>query len=521
MRASGKVASPMRRALLICVAYGLVSALWIAISDRVLAYLVADPAVLTRLQTLKGWGFVALTSFLLFLMILHQFRRYADMLAVNQRQAAAIHDLSQFRESVIDNASVWINVLDPDGRVLVWNKAAERISGYKRDEVLHTDSMWTLLYPDDDYRAHVLELAESIIRDGLDLSGFESRIQTKQGLLREMSWNSRRFFTPDGRVAGAITIGQDLTQQHHLEHLAHDSERQLQTLMDNLPGMAYRCLLDERWTMKFVSDGCRALTGYGPDELLENRVVSLTDLLDPGVNEDMIRAVERAIANAEPYAAEYPMTRRDGTRIWVWDKGRSVEVGGQLMLEGIMLDISDRKALEQELARLATHDALTGLYNRRELERRLDEEMIRAHRYGRPVAVLWVDLDHFKAINDRFGHAQGDEVLRRVSQLLQRSIRAMDIAGRYGGEEFVLVLPEHELGEAEETAERLRKLVSEETITIGGQGDVRLSVSIGVAVYPTHGHSVGAVCEAADAAMYAAKRAGRNQVRAAQSAGDS
>ncbi|MEQ5837266.1 diguanylate cyclase [Marinobacter sp. NFXS9] len=521
MSASREVGSPFRRALLICVAYAILSALWVAASDRMLGMMVHNPDTLTSIQTWKGCGFVLVTSLFLFTLIYHQFRRYARMLAVNHEQAEAIHDLSQFRESIIDNASIWINVLDPAGRVLIWNKAAERISGYTRDEVLHSDSMWGLLYPDDEYRAHVLELAESIIRDGLDLSGFESRIQTKQGLLRAMSWNSRRFFTPDGEVAGAITIGQDLTEQRQMENLAHDSERQLKTLMDNLPGMTYRCLFDESWTMKFVSDGCRSLTGYSPDELINNRTVAFADLIDPADNETSTRAVEQAIGNAEPYALEYGLTRRDGSRIWVWEKGRSVEVDGQLMLEGIILDISDRKALEEELARLATHDALTGLFNRREVERRLREELVRAERYRRPVAVLWIDLDHFKDVNDAHGHAGGDEVLRRVSEQLLDSVRAVDIVGRYGGEEFVVILPEHHLPEARETAERLRRMVASQPIRINDHVDVPLSISVGVAIYPEHGQGVKAICEAADQAMYAAKRAGRNQVCVAHSAGDS
>lgn len=521
MRASRDVASPLRRALIIGMTYALVSALWITGSDHALGLLVRDPDLLTSVQTYKGWGFVAVTSLLLFMLIYRQFRRYRQALQINEEQAAAIHDLSQFRETIIDSASTWINVLDPDGRVVVWNQAAEKISGYAREEVLGNDRIWAWLYPDEDYRNEIFEVASAIVEKGLDVSGFESRIRTRQGLIRDISWNSRRFFAPDGSVAGAITIGQDITDQRLMESQAHDNERQLKTLMDNLPGMTYRCLFDDTWTMKFVSDGCRAITGYAPDELLDNRVVTFPELLSDEDNEKGSRIVEQAIAHGEPYAIEFAVTRRDGQQIWVWEKGRSVEVEGQLMLEGIMLDITDRKRLERELARMATHDSLTGLFNRREVERRLDEEIVRAGRYERPVAVLWIDLDHFKTVNDEHGHASGDEVLRRISTLLQESVRAMDIVGRYGGEEFVLVLPEHNARQAWDTAERLRELVASQPVRLSNAVTIRLSVSIGIAIYPEHGQTADSLCDWADKAMYEAKRSGRNQVFVAQSAGES
>lgn len=515
------VTSPLRRSLTIGLVYAVVGALWIAGSDYLLSLAFSDPASLTTAQTYKGWAFVAVTSLLLFLVIHGQFRRYRDLIRANGSQAAAIRELSQFREAVIDNASVWINVHDADGRILVWNKAAELISGYPKDEVIGRDIIWEWLYPNAEYRQQLVATAQAIVDDGLELSALEVTIHTRDGDERLMSCNSRRFIGPDGAVAGAITIAIDVTEQRELERQARASARQLKTLMDNIPGMAYRCLFDDNWTMKFVSDGCRELTGYAPQELIDNREVSFIDMIEDADNEENTQIVDQAIAQAEPYAIEYALTRRDGRRIWVWERGRSVQVDGELMLEGILMDISDRKALEEELARMATRDALTGLYNRREVERRLEEEVRRAERYERPVALLWIDLDHFKAVNDRHGHARGDEVLRRVSGLIAESVRAVDIAARYGGEEFLVVLAERDLVEACETAERLRQLIESQVLAVDGDTAVRLSASIGVAVFPDHASSADALCHEADQAMYAAKRAGRNQVfRAGQSAGE-
>ncbi len=513
----------LRRSLVVVVVYLLIGGAWIAFSDALVAWLVNDAARQSRLQTFKGWGFVLVTGLVLFVALYRQFLVDARRQLQKDEQRAHIRDLSQFRESVIDNARVWISVLDRQGRVLVWNKAAEQISGYRRDEVIDSDRVWRWLYPDPDCRCRLRAVADEVVSEGRVVDDFETWVVTRSGSERLMEWSSQRFFDDDGELVGSIAIGSDVTERRLAERALAQRERQLATLMDNLPGMAYRCLYDEHWTMKFVSSGCQELTGYRPEELIDNQLVAFAELVDPAGNDAILHKVEEAIGAAEPFSVEYQITRKDGERIWVWERGRGVEDNGQLVLEGIILDITERKRLEQELSRLATHDALTGLYNRREISRILDEEVQRAGRYDRNLAVLWIDLDHFKQVNDDFGHAAGDRVLRALSERLGDNIRAVDAIGRYGGEEFMVLLPEMDREEGRETAERLRHLVADEPFALGRDKTLNLTVSIGVAVYPDQGTSVEALCDAADRAMYEAKAGGRNQVRvdSGQSAGDS
>jgi diguanylate cyclase (GGDEF)-like protein/PAS domain S-box-containing protein len=304
-----------------------------------------------------------------------------------------------------------------------------------------------------------------------------------------------------------------LTLQHNQRQALRKRERQLQVLMDNLPGMAYRCRYDRHWTMLFVSQGCARLTGYEPEDLINNRVASYASLMDEEDSERILAEVQAALDNDESFSLEYGLTRQDGSRIWVWERGRGVEEeDGTVVLEGIVLDISDRKTLENELEEMATRDPLTGLFNRREMSRVLEEELDRATRYQRPMAVLWVDFDHFKDVNDTFGHAAGDSVLRSISRLLLGSVRSVDAIGRFGGEEFVIVLPEMDLEEARDTAERLRCKVAEKPQPLGNGQEVPLTISVGVAVYPDHGQTASTLCAAADKAMYLAKQRGRNCV---------
>lgn len=504
--------TPLRRSLWVVSLYLLAGWIWITFSDYLAEQWFPDPEALSRVQTYKGILFVLVTALVLFLALMRQLGSDRTMLSLHHHQREEIRNLNQFRESVIERANVWINVLDPMGRVVLWNKAAEEISGYRRDEVLGSDEIWPWLYPDDDERARIRARAEEILRDEGEVVGYETRITTRDGSRRLISWNSRSLRNDDGEIVGSIAIGQDITDIREAETTIRQRERQLSTLMDNLPGMAYRCRYDEHWTMLFVSSGCRELTGYEPDELVNNKRVSFAELISDDVEESNLRAVESAIGNAEPYSLEYAIVRKDGQCIWVWERGRAVEDEGDLLLEGIILDISDRKALEDELAELATLDPLTGLLNRREMTRLLDEEIIRARRYGRSLSLLWIDFDHFKDINDEHGHAAGDSVLQGASKLLADSVRSVDVIGRFGGEEFVVVLPEMDRFEARETAERLRKLISETPQSLGNGKTVRLTISIGVSVFPDNGTDVRALCAAADKAMYQAKSNGRNQV---------
>lgn len=505
------IRTPWASALKVVTTYLVAGSLWILFSDAAVEKLVTDPATLTRLQTWKGWGFVAVTAGVLYLVLLRQLRRDRIRLSLTREQQEEILRLSQFRQSVINNANIWLNVLDADGKVLLWNRAAESISGYTSDEVCGHDDIWEKLYPDPGYRAWVMEQVRSILA-GREVEGLETRIKTRNNGERLVAWNSRTLTDSRGEIAGSIAIGMDITERKAIENALRVSERQLANLMDNLPGMAYRCLYDEYWTMKFVSSGCQELTGYQPEDLIDNRRVAWSELVEPEDTAEVVSQVEQAIAKAESFSLEYRLRRADGQVIWVWERGRGVADDGGMVLEGIILDVTERKRLEDQLSELATLDSLTGQFNRRETERVLQEEVVRAGRYHRQLAVLWVDLDHFKRVNDTWGHAIGDEVLRTVSLRLADTIRTVDTLGRYGGEEFIVVVPEASAGEARDAAERLRRRVAAEPVVTSSGETIPITLSIGVAVYPDHGKTADELCNHADKAMYIAKSLGRDRI---------
>ena len=171
--------------------------------------------------------------------------------------------------------------------------------------------------------------------------------------------------------------------------------------------------------------------------------------------------------------------------------------------------------LRETLQHQSIRDSLTGLFNRRYLEEALEKEIARAHRHQSSVAVVMLDVDHFKSFNDTYGHDAGDCVLKAIAQALKDNIRAADTACRYGGEEMTLIFSENSLGEALTLAEHLRHIISQLNVTYGNQRLNGLTASFGVAVFPEHGTIGAALIQAADGALYRAKAAGRNQVIAA------
>jgi diguanylate cyclase (GGDEF)-like protein/PAS domain S-box-containing protein len=183
--------------------------------------------------------------------------------------------------------------------------------------------------------------------------------------------------------------------------------------------------------------------------------------------------------------------------------------------EQIGLSIANIR-LREALRTQSIRDPLTGLYNRRYLEEMLEREIRRAVRAEQSLGILMLDLDHFKRFNDTYGHDAGDAVLRETGSFLARSIRAEDIVCRYGGEEFVVILPTADMESARSRAERIRSKLRELAVLHQGQSVGVITVSVGVAALPAHGTSAKELLQAADAALYRAKREGRDRVVTAQ-----
>ncbi len=239
---------------------------------------------------------------------------------------------------------------------------------------------------------------------------------------------------------------------------------------------------------------CRSAAGPGSDEA-EPFAVGVQSVLN---------------GKTELFEMEYPCHSPTQNR---WFLGRvtplKAEQGGAVISH---LNITDRKLMELELARLAATDPLTELPNRRFFVQTANRELERVRRFGGSVSVIMLDVDHFKSVNDTYGHALGDEALRCLTRVCKELIRQIDVLARYGGEEFVILLPGTEEAAASSVAEKLRSAIADMPVS-DGRNHIKLTASFGVAQLRPGDQGIEAGLARADTALYAAKHSGRNCVK--------
>lgn len=265
----------------------------------------------------------------------------------------------------------------------------------------------------------------------------------------------------------------------------------------------------------FANPAAGLLLGYEPGELLE---ADMHDLLHVHADGSPASRSDCPVLNitrsGQTYrGVEETFRRKDGTVLPVSISISTVHRGediGDIVIA--FHDISARKQLERELEYRAHTDVLTGLGNRRHFYELAEQEVSRAKRYGTPLAALMLDIDHFKKINDSYGHPVGDKVLQKLGEICRNTLRENDIVGRVGGEEFAILLPEAEAERAMEVAERLRLAAENTSIPLAREGNFHFFLSIGVTSMVAGDENLDAMLKRADAALYSAKNSGRNRV---------
>ena len=310
-------------------------------------------------------------------------------------------------------------------------------------------------------------------------------------------------------------IARTQERRRHAIQALQDSKDQLtnqlrftQTLMDSIPAPVFFKDVEGRYL------GCNAayeaFTGIPANQLIGKTVYEIAphDLADTyhAQDQDLFQHPGQQLYEGQVIFA-------DGSRHDViFRKNTFVNHLGQLSgLIGVMLDITERKRMEEQIKHMAQHDTLTGLPNRNLLQDRYQQCCRRAEREQRPFAILMMDLDGFKTVNDTLGHDRGDQLLRQVAQRLEQCIRKVDTLCRLGGDEFIMLLGELR---QREDARRVAELVLwtlSQPFTLEPEGVARIGVSIGISLYPTDGVTLEALLKSADLAMYRAKEGGRNR----------
>lgn len=256
--------------------------------------------------------------------------------------------------------------------------------------------------------------------------------------------------------------------------------------------------------------------GYSPAEMKQLRPI---DLAVEGDRQRVSRNLRRRLSGEmDSIAYQIQGVRKDGGVIDLEIHGSVMTIDGKRVLITSVLDVTERVRAQRKVLELkdalrdqAVHDQLTGLYNRRYLEETLRRELVRARRKGGILTAIISDLDHFKCVNDLHGHLAGDKVLRVYGEILKSHARASDVYCRYGGEEFLLLMPDMPLEAALDRAETLRHVTAAKPVRFGTR-TIPVTASFGVACYPFDAVTGDELITAADQALYAAKKAGRNRV---------
>lgn len=287
------------------------------------------------------------------------------------------------------------------------------------------------------------------------------------------------------------------------------SEERFRHALENAPiGMA---LMSPEGKFTQVNLALCMFTGYEPDELLKLTFETITCPDDAEKELSFVKRMEAG--EIDFYAIEKRCIRKDGQIVWglitasLWRD----ELGTPLQIIKQVQDITERKDLERHLEYRAQTDLLTGLANRGYFLELAERELVRALRYKRSLSIAMLDLDHFKAINDTYGHRTGDAVLKKLPQICRNVLREVDIIGRIGGEEFAIIFPETDSMQAFVIAERLREAIAAEKIPLGQGVPLHFTTSIGIAAITHDDENIDILLHRADTALYAAKRQGRNR----------
>ena len=337
----------------------------------------------------------------------------------------------------------------------------------------------------------------------------EFRVRTQQGQLRMVLVSSVAI---DWQGAPAVLMsGMDMTHQSEIEAELRESEQKFRRLFENMQDVYYRT--NAQGVVQHVGPGVRRVLGYEPHEI-EGRTAE--SYYPHSSDRDAFKAAILAHGEVSDFPGQ--MVRRDGQVIDISISSHALydHAGNFAGVEGIYRDVTQRKNLERELQRLATTDMLTGMANRRAF---LDcAESVYAHSLdnGEPLTLLMLDLDHFKSINDRFGHLEGDRALVAFAQAVKSELRASDVVGRLGGEEFGVLLPLTAIDEGLEVATRiLDSLRALELVDDAGQR-YGITASMGVGAFRQTDRSLRDALDRADQALYLAKHRGRNQIASSE-----
>ena len=416
-----------------------------------------------------------------------------------------LNELTGRLTDLYENAPCGYHSVGPDGRFLGANAVVLSWLGCEAGDVIGKARPSDFFVNEPPERA-ARQFAEFIERGQIGPVEFDLR--GRQGAVRRVSLRATAVKDEQGRFLMSRSVLFDITELHRVRRALEDANRQQHLMLDNdLVGIVK--LKDRRAVWHNRAFG--RIFGYGPGELIGQPARMLYP--DDAVFERVGREAYPMLAAGDSYRAQLPLCRKSGEVLWMDVSGSalSAESGESLWM---MLDVTQMKDRQDRAEARALHDALTGLPNRALLVDRMAQAIAGAARSGKCVAVCFMDLNGFKAVNDSLGHEAGDELLRTVAKRLLPCVRSHDTVARLGGDEFVLLL--NHLNAPEEARPVLARACDAvaEPVALRDGRSAQVTASIGVAFYPRDAADGESLLALADKSMYEAKRAHQAAARA-------
>jgi len=340
-------------------------------------------------------------------------------------------------KAIFEQSPIGIATISINSQTTRVNPAYVNIISRTSQDIVGND--WkAMTHPQDLEKEEIL--FNSFLKGDISDYEIEKRLVTKLG---ETFWVKLGISSLD--IDGSeefkyLCLVEDISERKKVSEALKESERSKSVLLSHIPGLAYRCLNDENWTMEFVSDGCIDLTGYKPSDLVGNKVISYREIIDSQHREILRKQWDQVLLKHDNFRAEYEIKTKDNQIKWVLELAQGIYdlKGNVIALEGIIIDITQTKLRDAQIRYMDDHDFLTGLFNRKYFE----IEKIRFNQQSYlPLSVLIGDINGVRLINDAYGYHEGDRLIVDTARILKSSCDTSSLLFRTGGDEFIVLLP--------------------------------------------------------------------------------
>lgn len=442
----------------------------------------------------------------LFLILFSFYIVFLKNIALNEEKSKLLLVSKKQQESellfrtIFEQAPVGISIVNTDMSIAMINSTFLSIIDRKKDDL---DTLnWTIITHPDDLKKD-LDYFEKFNTGAINGYSMEKRYIKPDGAMCTVKMTIAPIKIDHESNYHHLCIIDDISEHKKTENALIESERSKAVFISNLPGIAYRCDYDIDWTMKFVSDGCYKLTGYQPEALVDNNMITYNELILPKYRKTVWDQWLHSVNTHEIFRGEYEIFTATGEIKWVYEQGQCLydESDQVQALEGLIIDITDRKNKEEEIQYANEHDYLTGLYNRQYFENSLIAVNTEAQL---PLSYIIGDINGVKLINDAFGLTEGDKLIIRTGMIIESCCRDNDILARTGGDEFCILLPNTDNATAEAIVMRISKAC--EASNRNPNPDIPyISLSLGFGTKATESINFFDIIKEAEADMYKQK----------------